>query len=162
MDSTPLPPCGVYVTTAPIGEVPAGRLVYFHNHGNPGPGIYLPRGWELNRAQWHPTGTTLPDEASASTLEPLPAEGLYVVREPFHCCDKRCREFTVDQLVQLGYQGTGQALLFEPRWVGARLELPTQNGNKVDRARLAKLTQLRVPTAQPAAQSSGGGGEVLH
>lgn len=36
-------PCGLYRTTRPIPDaVPAGVLVYYHNHGDPGPGVYLP------------------------------------------------------------------------------------------------------------------------
>ena len=47
-----LPPCGIYRTDLALGdEVPAGRLVYFHDHGDPGPGIYLPRDWVANRAR---------------------------------------------------------------------------------------------------------------
>jgi hypothetical protein len=35
-----LPPCGIYRTSQPLGDhVPAGQLVFFHNHGDPGPGI---------------------------------------------------------------------------------------------------------------------------
>ena len=42
---TPLPPCGLYRTTGPVGSIPEGRLIYFHNHGEPGPGLYLPASW---------------------------------------------------------------------------------------------------------------------
>src|SRR4051794_5787570 len=103
-----LPDCGVYRTRVPLGEIPAGRLVYFHNHGEPGAGIYLPSGWALNRAQWHKNGTPIPDAAWSLTLEPLAAEGFYRVREPFTCCEKRCRTYEAELLVQLGYNGEGQ------------------------------------------------------
>ena len=43
--STELPPCGLYRTVKPIGSIEAGRLVYFHNHGDPGPGLYFPESW---------------------------------------------------------------------------------------------------------------------
>ena len=43
-------------------------------------------------------------------------EGLYWVRERFFCCEKRCRAFEANQLVQLGYNGEGDALLFVPEW----------------------------------------------
>ena len=55
-----LPPCGLYRTTTKIGEIEAGRLVYFHNHGDPGPGLYLPSGWSNNTARWGARGTTVP------------------------------------------------------------------------------------------------------
>ncbi len=72
---TDLPPCGVYRTTQPIGEVPAGRLVYFHNHGDPGPGIYTPHDWKGNKARFHERGHTLTSPDEAKSLIPLAAEG---------------------------------------------------------------------------------------
>ena len=39
MSETNLPPCGLYRTTKPVGDVPAGALVYFHNHGTPGAAV---------------------------------------------------------------------------------------------------------------------------
>lgn len=140
-----LPPCGIYRTRQPIGtSVPAGRLVYFHNHGEPGPGIYLPEAWKLNRAQWHRHGATIPNDAWAATLEPLPAEGLYRVREAFHCCEKKCRLFEQDLLVQLGYNGEAMPLLFVPEWTASGLAIP-ETGTQIDTGRLARLAALKVP-----------------
>jgi hypothetical protein len=66
--SDPDRPCGIYRTTVPIAAaVPAGVLVYYHNHGEPGPGVYLPRDWRNNRAVFHEGGTTVPDERYAGT-----------------------------------------------------------------------------------------------
>ncbi|MGB8328946.1 MAG: hypothetical protein WCE62_02375 [Polyangiales bacterium] len=56
-----LPPCGLYRTTGTLGSIGAGRLVCFHNHGNPGPGIYLPQRWRYNRAQFEAKGMTVDD-----------------------------------------------------------------------------------------------------
>ena len=81
-----LPPCGVYRTVKPIGNVPAGRFVYFHNHGDPGPGVYLPQSWSHNRAKWAQNGTTVPADFDPKALAPLPAEGFYRVTAEFHCC----------------------------------------------------------------------------
>ena len=155
-----LPPCGLYRTTVPLGTaVPAGRLVYFHNHGEPSAGIYLPTGWSLNRAQWQEHGTPLPDEAWAHTLAPLRPEGLYRVREPFTCCDKRCRTFEPGLLVQLGYTGEAEPLLFVPEWTASGLGFP-ERGSAVDAARLQLLEPLKVshgatPPPKPA-------GNLLH
>lgn len=141
MDS--LPPCGLYLTRAAIGSVPAGRLVYFHNHGSPGPGIYLPAGWKANRARFEARGHLLPDPSAARHLEPLPAEGFYRVAEAFHCCEKRCRRFEPEMLVQLGYDGSGRAILFLPEVVSAQLGVPA-TGTGVDRDQLVHLVRLRV------------------
>jgi hypothetical protein len=47
-----LPPCGVYRTKTAVAGIEAGRLVYFHNHGDPGPGLYPPESWAQNRAKF--------------------------------------------------------------------------------------------------------------
>lgn len=146
---TRLPDCGIYRTRAPLGEIPAGRLVYFHNHGDPGPGVYLPSGWSLNRAQWHKRGTPIPDEAWALTLEPLAPEGFYRVREAFTCCEKRCRTYQPELLVQVGYNGEGQAILFVPEWTPAGLAIPT-TGNFVGQEELRALAPLVVQSAPEA------------
>ncbi|MCC6746149.1 MAG: hypothetical protein IT371_00735 [Deltaproteobacteria bacterium] len=141
-------PCGLYRTTEAIEEtVPAGVLVYYHNHGDPGPGVYLPRGWKNNRALFHEHGTTVPDARYAETLEPLAAEGLYRVREPFYCCEQRCQYFEEELLVQLGYNGQAQAILFTPELVDGALAIPA-TGTIVDRTRLAKLAALKVPASR--------------
>ena len=145
-----LPPCGVYRTTQAIGEaVPSGRLVYFHNHGEPGPGVYLPEAWAHNRARWHKHGTPIPNLSWASTLVPVPAEGLYRVREEFTCCDKRCRTYQAEMLVQLGYNGAAEPILFVPEWTSAGLAFPEQ-GTSIDPTRASKLSALTVAqTAMP-------------
>ncbi len=137
-----LPPCGLYRTTRAVADVPARRLVYFHNHGEVGPGIYLPSGWNLNRARFHSHGHTV-DEAYASTLVPLPAEGLYRVLEPFTCCEKRCRAFEADLLVQLGYNGAAEPIVFVPEWTHAGLGFP-ERGFLLSPDHLRKLAPLRV------------------
>ncbi len=142
-----LPPCGLYRTGAALdAHVPAGRLVYFHNHGDPGPGIYLPSGWNANRAQWHDHGHTIPSPAWAATLEPLAAEGFYRVREGFTCCAKRCRTFEPELLVQLGYDGEAHAIVFVPEWTTHGLGLP-ETGTRIDAAHLARLAALTVAEA---------------
>ena len=141
-----LPPCGIYRTTEPIGPIPAGRLVYFHNHGNPGAGVYQPVSWKNNRATFSKEGVTLPDPSLASTLKPLLAEGLYRVEERFTCCDKNCRTFEPDTLVQLGYDGQARAILFQPMWNDDGLDFP-ERGQVVDELRLARLGHLLVANA---------------
>jgi hypothetical protein len=138
-----LPPCGLYRTTQPLGDVPAGRLVYFHNHGNPGPGLYLPERWTGNRAHFSPKGMTLPSPFDPRALAPLPREGFYRVTAAFHCCAKRCTEFKPDMFVQLGYNGAGRALLFVPELTGGEIAIP-ERGALVDDDVLGNLVGLRV------------------
>ncbi len=155
---TTLPDCGLYRTTAAIGPVPAGRLVYFHNHGEPGPGIYTPHGWQQNRAQWHASGIPLPSPDAAQHLAPLPAEGLYRVVSEFTCCPKRCVTFAPERLVQLGYDAAANALLFFPELGPTGLRLPEQ-GTLVDRDRLGHLSRLAVAEVNAPERLPGG---LLH
>ncbi|SEU25817.1 hypothetical protein [Stigmatella erecta] len=154
-----LPPCGLYRTRQALGShIPEGRLVYFHNHGDPGPGLYLPSGWNQNRAQWHARGTTLPAPEWAEHLEPLLNEGFYRVRESFFCCEKRCQTFEEDQLVQLGYNGAAEPILFIPQWGASGLAFPT-SGTLVERKRLDRLTALKVSLAT---EDGSGGPAPFH
>lgn len=138
-----LPPCGLYRTRSPIGSIPAGQLVFFHNHGDPGPGLYLPSGWKHNRVELQNRGQTLEDPELLRHLEPLPPEGLYRVLEAFHCCAQKCRQFEPDALVELGYNGQGQAIVFLPELVDGMFAIPT-TGTAIDHDCLQKLKQLRV------------------
>jgi hypothetical protein len=144
-----LPPCGLYLTRAAIGPVPSGRLVYFHNHGDPGPGIYLPTRWVANSARFDQPGTLLPSPEAVASLEPLPAEGYYRVAQAFECCPNRCRRFEADLLVQLGYDGTGTAILFVPELADGTIGVPDR-GSRIDRDRISNLAPLRVAVATPA------------
>jgi hypothetical protein len=148
----PLPACGLYRTTTRLGDVPAGRLVFFHNHGDPGPGIYLPTGWRQNRALFQDRGVLIPGGWWAATLDPLIPEGLYRVARPFHCCDKRCTTFDVDQLLQVGYTAEATPLVFVPEFIDAVFTLPEQ-GTVVDRARLSCLTPLKTPVTNTSDQT---------
>jgi hypothetical protein len=138
-----LPACGLYRTTAPIGAIPSGRLVYFHNHGDPGPGLYLPEGWKHNRIRLSARGTLLPTPEDARSLLALPPEGFYRVAEGFHCCEKRCRFFEAEMLVQLGYDGAGEALVFTPELVDGMLAIP-ERGNRVQLDQLRHIEPLKV------------------
>jgi hypothetical protein len=145
--------CGLYRTTEAIGDaVAAGVLVYYHNHGDPGPGVYPAEAWKNNRALFGEHGVTVPYEGYAATLEPLLPEGLYRVREPFYCCEQRCHYFEEDLLVQLGYNGHAEAILFLPELVDGALALPAE-GSLVGPTQLEKLAPLKVATDEGAEES---------
>jgi hypothetical protein len=145
--------CGLYRTTKPIGDnVSAGALVYYHNHGDPGPGLYLPKEWKNNRAVFQDKGITIPDEAYAQSLVPLLPEGFYRVVQAFYCCEDRCKLFDEDQLVQLGYNGSAQAILFLPELVEGSLSLP-KKGTRVEEWKLDALVQLKVSLGEPVVEA---------
>lgn len=156
-----LPPCGLYLTREAIGEIPAGRLVYFHNHGDPGPGLYLPTSWRGNRARFEARGHLLPSTDAVADLEPLAPEGFYRVTDAFDCCEKSCQRFEPDSLVQLGYDGSGRAILFTPEWIDGSLAVPDR-GARIDRDRLASLSRLKVRTSSAPVHDDGDDGHLLH
>ncbi len=150
-DVSELPPCGIYRTTKAIGGVEAGRFVYFHNHGNPGPGLYFPESWAHNRAKFSENGSTCPADFDPKSLHPLLAEGFYRVTAAFYCCEKQCSKFEPDTLVQLGYNGAGKALVFVPELSGTGISLP-ERGSIVDDNQLKNLAALRVPEREGGAK----------
>ena len=114
---TPLPPCGLYRTTVPLPgreeAVPVGRLVYFHNHSDEGPPlVLLPASNTHNRWTFHDRGYLASDPDYPATLEPLPKEGLYVMRSHFHPGEGVV--VAERTLVQLGYNPAGDPILFVP------------------------------------------------
>jgi len=117
--------------------------VYFHNHGDPGAGLYLPSGFAGNRVRLQERGTLLPSPEDVRWLEPLPPEGFYRVTEKFFCCEQRCRAFDPDLLVQLGYNVAGEAIVFVPEIVDGMLAIPEQ-GNRIEHANFARLKLLKV------------------
>lgn len=138
-----LPPCGLYRTTTQIGSIEAGRLVYFHDHGDPGPGLYLPDSWASNRAHFSSNGITAPLDLDARALQPLPAEGFYRVTAAFYCCDKQCVKFEPDAFVQLGYNGNGKPLVFIPEFGNGSITVPTR-GVAIDDTALVNLIALKI------------------
>ena len=156
-----LPPCGLYRTAKKIGEIEPGRLVYFHNHGNPGPGVYFPEKWNHNRAQFAANGTTIVLPLDAKALHPLPPEGFYRVAKTFHCCEKKCVQFEPDALLQLGYNGAGKALVFIPEYVNGGIEVPDR-GTFVDDDVLVHMILLKFPERERRDDLSLPRGIVVH
>ena len=159
--SNELPPCGLYRTVKPIAGIEAGRLVYFHNHGNPGPGLYFPESWSHNRANFAKGGTTVPADFDPRSIKALPAEGFYRVTAEFYCCEKKCTKFDPDQLVQLGYNGAGKALVFFPELTNGAIRTPDR-GTFVDEANLANLVRLKMAESEPSNEISLPRGIVVH
>jgi hypothetical protein len=162
MSAETLPPCGLYRTTREVAGVPKDRLVYFHNHGEPGAGLYLPSGWKANRAQFAARGYTLTDpNEDVTALSALAAEGFYHVVESFHCCEKQCRVFETDTFVQLGYNGAAAAILFVPELHDGAVRIP-ERGTRVDEDRVDKLRLLKLAVPRTPSDDDPGPGVVLH
>ena len=137
-------PCGLYRTTQKFEDkVPEGLLVYYHNHGDPGPGVYAVKSWNNNKALFQEQGITITDSAWVKSLKPLKDEGFYRVAKEFYCCEKHCRKFERDTLVQLGYNGDGSPIIFIPEWHAEGLLLP-QKGNLIEDEKVHHLKPLKV------------------
>lgn len=106
-----LPRCGLFRTTRALDEhVPAGMLVNFHNHSDHGtPVVHLPMYNSFNRWSWEKDGRPVRELSWVETLEPLPAEGYYLLREEARFEEAKWPKHS---LVQLGYEKSGTGLLF--------------------------------------------------
>lgn len=139
--------CGLYLTMEPISEsIEAGKLIYYHNHGEPGPAVYPAISWRHNKAIFSRRGVELPFVGYERTLKPLLPEGFYRVKDEFSCCEKRCRVFEEGTLVQLGYKAEGTSVLFVPEWTYKGLILPSR-GTKVREEDLQMLESVKVVRA---------------
>lgn len=144
-----LPDCGLYRTTKPLPEheegIPAGILVYFHNHSDSGlPVVIAPEHNVHNRWHFHGAGIAFRGMSWADSLTKLLAEGFYVLR----------RALPVDQgewpkgaLVQLGYTRKGEPILFMAQ-VRAQLQendlFFSDRGLSIQREQTALLEPVHV------------------
>ena len=124
-----LPDCGLYRTGAALRgheeQVGAGILVYFHNHSDQGPPMVLtPHANEHNRWQFHESGWGIEDDAFLAALITLKPEGLYVNVEHLHVT----REEIIPPrtLLQLGYNRSGDSILFVGRFEANSIVFPSQ------------------------------------
>lgn len=156
-----LPPCGLYRTVKQIGGIEPDRLVYFHNHGNPGPGLYFPEKWNSNRAVFQANGTTVPDDFDPKSLRPLPPEGFYRVTKAFHCCEKKCTQFEPEALLQLGYNGNGRGILFAPEYSNGAIRVP-ERGSIIDDEAFKSLVGLKLAEVEAKNDLSLPRGIVVH
>lgn len=112
-----LPPCGIYKTTRPLPgyaeQVPAGRLIYFHNHSDQGPPlVLLPKNNTHNRWSFQENGFLVQGDDAAeflATLVVLPAEGLYITQRHVGGEDSGLPPRT---LVQVGYNQSAHVIVF--------------------------------------------------
>jgi hypothetical protein len=110
-----LPDCGLYRTTKPLSgneeRVPAGTLVYFHNHSDSGlPQVLAPDHNVLNRWHFHGPGIEFRGLSWAQTLERVPDEGFYVLKREIQLDGSN--RWLKNAIVQLGYTRQAEPILF--------------------------------------------------
>jgi hypothetical protein len=149
-----LPDCGLYRTTRPLpdheGEVPAGLLVYFHNHSDSGLPVVVPPAHNVhNRWHFHGDGIPFRGLSWADSLVQVPAEGFYMLKRALTFDGG---EWPKSALVQLGYTRNGDAILFIAQ---VRAELAendlyfSDRGVGITRDQLALLEPLQIFAEPP-------------
>jgi hypothetical protein len=149
-----LPPCGLYRTTKPLPEheteIPAGILVYFHNHSDSGlPVVIAPDHNIMNRWHFHGAGIPFRGLSWADSLAKTPAEGFYMLRKGL---DFEGGSWPKGTLVQLGYTRNGDPILFIGQVRASLVENDlffSDKGVGISREQLPLLEQLQV-YAEPA------------
>lgn len=151
-----LPDCGLFRTSKPLpeheAEVPAGILVYFHNHSDSGlPVVVVPEHNVHNRWHFHGAGIPFRGLSWADSLVKLPAEGFYMLRRALTF---EGGEWAKSALVQLGYNRNADPILFIAQ-VRAQLQENDlffgDNGVGVPREQLSILEPLQVFSEPPPA-----------
>ncbi len=128
-EATPdtLPACGLYRTGIALPgheeQVGDSDLVYFHNHSDQGPPMVLtPHANEHNRWKFHDRGWSVDSPEFVEAMVALKPEGLYICAHHLHVT----REEIIPErtLVQLGYNRSGESILFVGRFEGNAITFP--------------------------------------
>ena len=91
-------------------EVPAGCMVYFHNHSDAGlPVVTVPDHNVMNRWHFHGAGIPFRGLSWADSLVKLPNEGFYMLRKAL---EFQGGSWPKGTLLQLGYTKVGDPILF--------------------------------------------------
>lgn len=157
MASSKLPDCGLYRTTKALPgheeKIPAGMLVYFHNHSDSGlPQVLAPDHNVHNRWHFHGPGILIRGTTWIDTLVRMPDEGFYILRRDLSF--EGGGTMSKDTLVQLGYQNNATPILFVARERSQLAENDlffSHQGSKISREQLSALQRVNVLTEQPVA-----------
>jgi hypothetical protein len=128
--SDELPECGIYRTGIALAgqeeTLPAGTLVYFHNHSEKGPPlVQLPLDNTHNRWTFSEKGWLVEDTGFVEALVRLKPQGYYIISGQ-HIHVSREEILGEKTLVQLGYNRRGDSILFVGQFDGNTIQFPTQ------------------------------------
>lgn len=148
-------PAGLYRTTTPLPEapadIPADALVYVGDRPGRPPFLVRPNSNRNNRWYWDEPVRPLPSRAWLESLIPLPPEGFYTLPETLTFGETG--RWLQNAIVQLGYNGAGQGILFvaedheaEPR----NVLIFSDRGQLIDDGLLRRLVRAPIlPIAAP-------------
>lgn len=162
--SESLPACGLYRTTRPLAgkeeQVPAGVLIYFHNHSQQGPPlVLLPASNSNNNWKFHERGYLVESLDWVETLTKLPAQGLYVLRRHLHLGQN---QLPAKSLVQLGYNRTGEPILFPGRRVDNTIDFPLRGAKFNDASIFEALAPADFVVGSVSKSAPKDEGPTLH
>ena len=151
-----VPDCGLYLTTKPLPghdeKVPAGSIVYFHNHSDSGlPSVLTPDHNIHNRWHFHGPPLEFRGLTWANTLQKLPEEGFFVLKKELTF---EGGSWPRNALVQLGYTRQGDPILFMAR---VRSRLDENDLFFSDKGLKLKRDQLNVLEPAPVYQEPDDG-----
>ncbi len=150
-------PCGVYRTGRALRagemEIPAGSLVYFHNHSVQGPPIVLlPDANTNNRWSYTSGGWLVEDPAFIEAMVSLKGEGFYALNRRLQVGKD---EFVAERsLVQLGYNRSADTILFVAKPEGNGFNFPDR-GLRFDAPDVQEILEpvnFTIPAAAGAEQ----------
>ncbi|MBN1608829.1 MAG: hypothetical protein JW940_19540 [Polyangiaceae bacterium] len=153
-----LPDPGLYRTTEPMpgheDDMPAGVLVYLGVNANGG-GKFVVRPGDNRRNRWfwgEPT-TLLRSPSWAGTLMRLPAEGFYTLPETLEL--EGGGRWLENAIVQLGYNGKGQGIVFVAEWNETGADNVLSFGSRGIQIDDRLLLRLKWAPILPVASGSG-------
>jgi hypothetical protein len=163
---TMLPNCGLFRTTKALPgseeAVPAGVLVYFHNHSDPAggglPQVIVPDHNIHNRWHFHGPGVAFRTSSWAESIVKVLEQGFYVLRGDLVFDGG---SWPRGALVQLGYTRNAEPILFIAQ---ARANLEendlffSDKGVKVTNDKLSLLDRVTVFEEPGGAHTAGDSG----
>ncbi len=119
--------CGLYRTQIALGgleeTIAAHQLVLLHDHRpEEFPTVALPTHCEHNKWWFAEPGVAAEDADFLEALVPLPDEGYYVVMRDLPLSDDPDDILRLDTLVMLGYDRTGNPILYPGRFEPLKIE----------------------------------------
>lgn len=156
-DAELLPECGLYRTGVALpgqeDKVPAGILVHFHNHSDQGtPMVLTPHDNQHNRWRFHERGWGVTDEGFLTSMQALKPEGLYTARKHIHITKE---EILPDQtLLQLGYNRSGESILFVARFEANVIRFPSTGYRFADLGIQGNLEPVNFVVPAPREESA--------
>lgn len=125
---TNLPPCGLYQTQEALpGKeewVRENLLVYFHNHSQQElPLLLLPSTNHANQWSFHNKGYLIRETEYIKSLKALTPEGYYILNETIYLSHEEM--IPEGTLVQLGYNRTGDPILFLADFGESNINFPS-------------------------------------